>query len=252
MEIGKQRKFTVNSFLVVGIGLVLLMGAVIVYLFVLRGVIGRFSVNEVTQVVSRDLGVKQIFEKSEHRYALLYSQYTENMLEPGNTWIIDNINTWKKFLDQYKLNYTVISDRDIEDGKLPEFDILIMPGARALSDAQIAHIKKFIDRGGSIYATSGTASFSADGKWRGWEFFSEVYGVRFVRDMRMEDQKKIHTLRGGLPLTSGIPTGYPLKIATWDRPIAVEVLEPRSTQVSFWYNYRLDSGLVSEEVRKSA
>ncbi|HQJ47487.1 MAG TPA: polysaccharide deacetylase family protein, partial [Ignavibacteriaceae bacterium] len=46
--------------------------------------------------------------------------------------------------------------------------------------------------------------------------------------------------------------GFPLKVATWDRPMAVEVLDPRTTQVSFWYNYRLDDGLVREEIKKSA
>ncbi len=34
--------------------------------------------------------------------------------------------------------------------------------------------------------------------------------------------------------------------------MAVEVLDPRTTQVSFWYNYRIDDGLVREEIKKSA
>ncbi|MEO8232994.1 MAG: polysaccharide deacetylase family protein, partial [Ignavibacteriota bacterium] len=55
-----------------------------------------------------------------------------------------------------------------------------------------------------------------------------------------------------LPITANIPTGFPLKVATWDRPMAVEVLDPRTTQVSFWYNYRMDDGLVREEIKKSA
>ena len=45
---------------------------------------------------------------------------------------------------------------------------------------------------------------------------------------------------------------FRLKVATWDRPMAVEVLDPRTTQVSFWYNYRMDDGLVREEIKKSA
>src|SRR5690606_27533778 len=43
-----------------------------------------------------------------------------------------------------------------------------------------------------------------------------------------------------------------LKIATWDVPMAAEVLEPRTRQVSFWYNYRLDDGLVREGIKQSA
>jgi len=113
-------------------------------------------------------------------------------------------------------------------------------------------LKKYLERGGSVYATSGTASFSNDGKWRGWQFFSEVFGCKFTREIDRSEVTKIHTLRGNLPLTAGIPTGYPLKVATWDHPFSVEVMDPRTVQASFWYNYRLEAGLVREEIQKSA
>jgi hypothetical protein len=174
------------------------------------------------------------------------------MLPEGSTWLNDNITTWKKFLDAEKIDYDIISDQTIELGKHNNYDLLILPGSKSLSDKEISQIKRYIEKGGSIFASSGTASYSSDGKWRGWDFFSEVYGLKFTKEITPDEFLKIHTLRGNLPLTAGIPTGYPLKIATWDRPISCEVLEPRTTQVSFWYNFRKEAGLVREEIEKTA
>ncbi|GAB6282229.1 MAG: hypothetical protein STSR0008_09730 [Ignavibacterium sp.] len=248
MEIAKKRGFTVNLIIVFLLGIFFLIVAAIVYLYILRGVFGRFSVSETFGSVEK---VFNIFQPSDDKVAILYSKYTENMLPEGSTWLNDNISTWKKFLEQHKLSYELISDRDIELGKHYKYKLLILPGSKSLSDEEIIAIKKYLDQGGSVFATSGTASFSADGKWRGWEFFSEVFGLKFTRDFLSDDISRIHTLRGNLPLTANIPTGYPLKIATWDRPIAVEVLEPRTTQVSFWYNFRKEDGLVREEIKKT-
>jgi len=248
VEVTKNKGFTVNSLIVFSLGTLFMLASIVVYLLILKGVMGRFSYKEAFTDVN---SIKKVVAGEGNKIAILYSQYTENRLPPGSTWTSDNITTWKKFLNNYTLSYDIIQDNDIEKGKHYKYEILILPGAQALSDEEVINIKKFIDGGGSVFATSGTASFSADGKWRGWEFFNEVFGMKFIKEVERDEVTKIHTLRGNLPITANIPTGYPLKVATWDRPIQVEVLEPRSTQVSFWYNYRLQDGLVREEVKKS-
>jgi peptidoglycan/xylan/chitin deacetylase (PgdA/CDA1 family) len=245
----KNKGMTINSFIIFGVGGVMVLASILVYLFVLKGVMGRF---DVTSQLSKPTKVFDIFDPSTTKVAILYSNYTENLLPEGSTWLVDNINTWTNFLKQYKVNYDIIRDVDIEQGRHKKYSLIILPGSKSMSDQEVISLKKFIDAGGSLFATSGTGSFSNDGKWRGWEFFSEVYGLKFVREIDRDETTKIHTLRGNLPITANIPTGFPLKIATWDRPIAVEVLEPRTTQVSFWYNYRLEMGLVREQVKKSA
>lgn len=249
MEITKKKGFTVNTLIVVFFGLLLIVAAIIIYLYVLKGVYGRFSTSK---IIPSTETVTNIFRQSGKSTAILYSKFTERMLPEGSTWLNDNIITWKKFLGTYNLNYDILSDEDVENGKHFKYKLLILPGCKSLSDEEIASIKKYIDGGGSVFATSGTASYSEVGKWRGWEFFSEVFGIRFVKEIDRDEITKVHTLRGNLPITANIPTGYPLKVATWDRPISVEVAEPRTTQVSFWYNYRVQDGLVREEVKKSA
>ena len=248
MEI-KKKKGQINQGLIVFSGLIFLIGAVLTYFFILRGVYGSFNTKE---LIPDSKVIKSLFTSTKATVGVLYSQYTENMLPEGSTSLYDNINTWERFLDNSKTKYDIITDKTIELGQLYKYDLLVLPGSRSLSDKEISEIKKYIDRGGSVFATSGTASFSDDGKWRGWDFFTEVFGLNFIKEIKNDKYTKLHTLRGNLPITANIPTGYPLRVATWDKPISAEVMEPRTTQISFWYNFKLDSGLVRESIKKSA
>ena len=239
----------INQFFIILSGFVIIISAVLVYYFILRGIYGRFDTSEI--LPDSNIIEDFLFGK-EPEVAILYSKYTENTLPAGSTWLNDNISIWKKFLDDQKLKYEIISDQSIEDGKHYKYKLIVLPGTKSISEREALQIKKYLENGGSIYATGGIGSYSDDGKWRGWEFLNQVFGVQFSHELKPDEYSKIHTVCGSLPITANIPTGFPLKIATWDRPMAVEVLDPRTTQVSFWYNYRMDDGLVREEIKKSA
>lgn len=249
MALKPKKRGGINQGLIILSGLIFLIGAVLIYLFILRGVFGRF--NEAELLPSTGV-IKDVMYGPKPTVAILYSKYTENMLPQGSTWLNDNISTWKKFLSTAHYRYDVIGDSTIELGQLFKYKMVILPGSKSLSDKEISELKKFLINGGSIFATSGTASYSDDGKWRGWSFLSEVYGLKFTKEISRDEFTKIHTLRGGLPITANIPAGFPLRVATWDRPMSVEVLDPRTTQASFWYNYRLQEGLSRDEIKKSA
>jgi peptidoglycan/xylan/chitin deacetylase (PgdA/CDA1 family) len=249
VEIRNYKRGKINQSLILLVGLIILTCSVITFYFILRGVYGKFNSSA---LIPDSKTAHYIFNGGETKIAILHSMYTENMLPQGSTWLNDNINTWGKYFGSSKLKYDIISDQSIEQGKHFNYNILILPGSRSLSDLEISQIKKFIDKGGSVFATSGTASYSQDGKWRGWDFFSEVFGLKYSKEIKPEENTKVHTLRGDLAITVNIPTGYPLKVATWDRPMSVEVLDPRTIQVSFWYNYKLEEGLMREEIKKSA
>ncbi len=249
MAVDQYRQHKSNLVAVLFSGIIVIGLALLVYLFVLKSVYGRFSTDDMVP----DFGVlKNFIFGSDAKVAILYSDYTKNMMTDGSSWLEDNVETWKKFLDNIDLKYNIINDETIEKNLHKDYELIILPGSKSLSDREIINIKKFLIDGGSIFATSGTASYSDAGKWRGREFFSEVFGVKHSKEIGDEDRTRIHTLRGGLPLTANIPTGFPLRVATWDKPLAVEVLDPRTTQVSFWYNYRLEDGLVREGIQKSA
>ncbi|MDP4192881.1 MAG: hypothetical protein Q8858_15045, partial [Bacteroidota bacterium] len=249
MAISRLNRVKVNQFTIILSGLVLLTASCLVFLFIIKNVYGNFNISE---ILPTSENLNHSLSGKNYTVAILYSKYTENLLPQGNTWLNDNINTWKTFLRSSKVNYEVINDQAIETGKHYKYKMLILPGSKSLSDKEVSQIKKYIEKGGSVFATSGTCSYSDNGKWRGWDFFSEVFGLKFTKEISPEEFAKVHTLRGGLPLTAGIPAGYQLKSATWDRPMSCEVLEPRTTQVSFWYNFKNEGGLVREEIKKTA
>ncbi len=249
MAVDRNRQYKSNLVAILFSGIIVVGLALLVYLFVLKSVYGRFSTADM--MPNFDV-LKNFIFGSDTKVAILYSDYTKNMMPDGSSWLEDNVETWKKFLDNIDLEYNIINDEAIEKNLHNDYELIILPGSKSLSDREIINIKKFLIDGGSIFATSGTASYSDAGKWRGWDFFSEVFGVKYSKEIGNEDRTRIHTLRGGLPITANIPTGFPLRVATWDRPLAVEVLDPRTTQVSFWYNYQLEDGLVREGIKKSA
>ncbi len=239
----------INQFFIFVSGFVILISAILVYYFILRGIYGRFDTSEI--LPDSNIIEDFLFGK-EPEVAILYSKYTENTLPVGSTWLNDNLSTWKVFLDNLNLKYEIISDQKIENGDHQKYKLIVLPGTKSLSEKEALQIKKYLENGGSVFATGGIGSYSNDGKWRGWEFLNQVFGVQFSHELKPNEFSKIHTVCGSLPITANIPTGFPLKVATWDRPMAVEVLDPRATQVSFWYNYRMDDGLVREEIKKSA
>ncbi|MFH0733956.1 MAG: hypothetical protein V1773_05580 [bacterium] len=249
MALGDVPGLKANYLIIFVGGTVLVISSILVFLLVIQGVYGDFKLMEIAPT-PENLSSKSPMEIN---VGVLYSKYTENMLVPeGNTWLNDNVTTWETFLKSSHISYTLINDQTIELGKHFDYDIIVLPGCKALSDKENSELKKYLDRGGSIFATGGTSSYDNSGKWRGWDFFTEVYGLKFSKEINPEEYYQVHTLRGNLPLTAGIPTGYALKIATWDRPIYAEIFEPRTTQASFWYDFRREAGLVREEVRKSA
>lgn len=247
----KQKLFglRINQFFIILSGLVILVSAILIYYFILRGVYGRFDTSE---LIPNSKILEDFLFGKKPEVAILYSRYTENTLPAGSTWLNDNISTWKKFLGNANLKFEIISDQSIENGEHFKYKLLVLPGTKSMSERESLQIKKYLENGGSIFATGSIATFSNDGKWMGWEFFNQVFGLRFSHELKPDEYSKIHTICGSLPITANIPTGYPLKVATWDRPMAVEILDPRTTQVSFWYNYRMDDGLVREGIKKSA
>lgn len=249
MALNGSPGFKSLSFFIIPAGLIVLILSLLVYLLILKSVYGRFSAAHITPDIT---SIENLFVGSSPQAAILSSGYTHNMLPDESNWQKENLESWQKFLDNIKIKYEIISDKQIESGELFKYKMIILPGSKSLSDEEIVNIKKYLSEGGSVFATGGTASYSGDGKWRGWQFLSDVFGIRHKKEIGYKDRTKIHTIRGGLPVSANIPPGFALRVASWDRPIAAEVLDPRTTQVSFWYNYKTEDGLVREEIKQTA
>jgi hypothetical protein len=228
-------------------GITILAASVWVFVLILHAVYGRFGLDD---LVPSKKNLASVFARK--KVGILESRYSDNLLPDGSTWLHDNVNAWKKFLASTGTEYDLLNDQNIEAGPINQYTMLVLPGSRSLSDREAEAIKQYIDQGGSVFATGGIASFTEHGEWRGWQFLSQVFGLQFTREITLNQATRLHTLRGGLPVTGGIPAGYSLGVATWDNPIACKVLEPRTTQISTWYNFRSDSGLATESIESTA
>jgi len=249
VAIGDKNKFSSHIFFLFLSGLIVLIFSALIYLLIIRTVYGRFSASE---LVPNAKAVNELLFGTFPSTAILNSGYTKNILAEESSWFDDNLKTWQKSLRNLDIKYQLINDEDVELGRINEYHLIVLSGCKSLSEREVIQLKKYIENGGSIFATGGTGSYSEDGKWRGWDFLSDVFGITFRKEIGNDDRTKIHTLRGGLPITANIPTGFPLNIATWDHPIAAEVLDPRTTQVSFWYNHQLEGGLMREGIKETA
>jgi peptidoglycan/xylan/chitin deacetylase (PgdA/CDA1 family) len=249
VAIGDKNKFSSHIFFLFLTGLIVLIFSALVYLLIIRTVYGRFSAS---QLVPNVKAVNDLVFGTFPSTAILNSDYTKNILVEESSWFDDNLKTWEKSLRNLDIKYQQISDEDVELGRIDDYHLIVLSGCKSLSEREVIQLKKYLENGGSIFATGGTGSYSEDGKWRGWDFLSDVFGITFRKEIGNDDRTKIHTLRGGLPVTANIPTGFSLNIATWDHPIAAEVLDPRTTQVSFWYNHQLEDGLVREGIKETA
>jgi peptidoglycan/xylan/chitin deacetylase (PgdA/CDA1 family) len=249
VAINEAPKYRSHIFFLFLSGIIVLIISALVYLLILKSVYGRFGTSQLIPSLS---SLEDFIFGSSPQVAILISDYTKQMLPNESNWQQENLNTWQKFFNNVEFKYDIITDQEIESGNHFKYKLIVLLGSKSLSDREIVNIKKYLEQGGSIFATGGTASYSSDGKWRGWQFLSDVFGIRHTKEIGYSDETKVHTLRGGLPITSNIPTGFPLSIASWDRPIAAEVLDPRTTQVSFWYNHRLEDGLVREGIKETA
>ena len=163
----------INQFFIFFSGLIIIVSAILVYYFILRGVYGRFDTSE---FLPNSNIIEDFLFGKEPEVAILYSKYTENTLPVGSTWLNDNIATWKKFLGDQKLKFEIISDQNIEEGDLSKYKLVVLPGTKSISDREALQIKKYLENGGSVFATGGIGSFSNDGKWRGWEYLNQVFG----------------------------------------------------------------------------
>lgn len=228
-------------------GLIVIVASVWVFLLIIKSVYGRYEFEE---IIPTKRNLQAAFET--RVVGIMESRNAEGLPSPGDTWSRENIKSWEHLLKAIDLRYEIVDDQAVESGALKTYAFLVLPGVKALSDKQMAELKKYIDGGGSIFATGGIGSYNENGEWRGWDFLGEVFGLQYTKEITPEEATKLQILRGGLPITGGIPAGFSLKIATWDRPIACEVQERRTTQASTWYNFATDSGLVRDAVEKTA
>ncbi len=239
------KRSRVNYLTIILTGGILSVFSIYFFLKTLHAIYGAFGIN--------DFSILNLFNEKPTQVAILYSKYSSQNDTNYTKWLEVNIETWKRYLSYNKVKPKIIYDSDVEKGELSKYKLIILPGVKAVSDAEMFELRKYVENGGSIWATGAVCTMNEKKEWRGWDFVMTVLGSNYTHEITPEKSKnKLHTLRGNTPLTAGIPAGYPLKLSIVDNPVCLEVVEPRVNQASTWYNYRYEDGLVEEGIKKNA
>jgi hypothetical protein len=89
--------------------------------------------------------------------------------------------SWTKLLDDLGLGWRFVSSRQLEDKLLsrPEskIKVVILPRTLALSDAEIAALKQFVDEGGKVIADAACGRFDEHGKLRAHPALDDLFTV---------------------------------------------------------------------------
>ncbi len=184
------------------------------------------------------------------KIALLKSIHTQTGMPELSSWVNTNLSDWEVYLLNKRLVYQVITSQELANG-ISGYDLLILPSAICMSEGEKSAVKKFLSAGGSVLATGGVGSRNERGEWLGWDFLSALFGVDVTGEILQEDLSASLTLKGNSPLSNRVPPGFRLEVTTSDRPLAVRVVEPRTTAVGYWYDFRANPGEPLSEMESS-
>ncbi len=115
-------------------------------------------------------------ERSLARVGLVYSQQTA-WFHGGPAE--EHINGWYQALIEARIPFEMVHDRLLDAARLSPFKTLILPSLAALSEAQCAQLRAFVERGGGLVATFETSLYSEWGEKRKDFGLTELFGVTF-------------------------------------------------------------------------
>lgn len=143
-------------------------------------------------------------EREHDGIALLWSAASVHVgtATPGFPDMDSTLQSLVQMLHDVGLEARVLSYEELAAGKLTnqEFKVLLLPGSQALSDAEVAAVRKFADNGGTVIADLRPGVTNEHGKPRGQGALDDLFGVSLTAPFkRLEGDLKLP----GSPVTSG-------------------------------------------------
>ena len=173
----------INTLWFMTLGITAISAGMLIYVLLLESALGAFSIREFYPARSTEPQPRGI--------AVLDSDHTRRLrgIIPGGRedgWYDDLMSTWRTYLDSsgVRTENAWISDEVLEAGRLADsYDVLVLPAALALSDEQVRQIERFLEQGGSVYASWKTGYYRPNGSIRGWRVVESLFGISVVADV---------------------------------------------------------------------
>lgn len=140
------------------------------------------------------------------RVGMVYSQQT-SWYAPGSK-AEDAALGWYQALVESRIPFELVHDRLLDAVNLAPYRTLVLPNIVALSDAQCAQLRAFVDRGGNLVATSETSLSDEWGARRKNFGLAELFGVDWTGKMEPHMQNSYirleHEALPNSPLFAGL------------------------------------------------
>jgi hypothetical protein len=120
----------------------------------------------------------------------------------------DAANGFYHALVEARIPFEMVHDRLLDEEHLASLRTLVLPDVLALSDAQCAQLRAFVERGGGLVATNETSLHDEHGVRRKDFGLADLFGVRFSgrgeAGMHNAYLRLEHTSAKGNPLLAGL------------------------------------------------
>jgi hypothetical protein len=110
------------------------------------------------------------------RVGMVYSQQTARFVGGRAE---DHLHGWYQALIEARIPFELVHEGLLDAAHVSQFKTLILPDVIALSDAQCAQIREFVERGGSVVATHETSLNDELGQRRKNFGLADLFGVNF-------------------------------------------------------------------------
>ncbi len=172
---------------------------------------------------------------SQPRIAILYSELTEKIDYSNSNKIIDVITAWELFLMQGNIPYAVIYDDDLESGIEDDFDILILPSVKYISDNQFEELQKFLGNGGSIIS-SGSKLFFRQNGLNEYQNLESLFGLSNLEAIPSDNISFLHSIIPNHLNQFKLDGEVVLQIANKNQALFCDVIKNNTSAYGYIFN----------------
>lgn len=113
-------------------------------------------------------------------------------------------NGFYQALVEARIPFNFADERQLEPDYIDRYKVLVLPNIAALSDAQCAALRAYVERGGAIVATHETSLYDEWGQPRANFGLADLFGCDFAGKVENRVQNSYLTVHGPGPLTRGL------------------------------------------------
>jgi len=142
---------------------------------------------------------------------LVVSEKTEQWYgreDPKGRYIKGVYGAFQMLLERH-LPVALVTDRELERGALDGYRVLLLPNCAAMSDAELAQVRKFAENGGGVVATYDTAWYDEHGRPRERFGLHEIVDLKKLSEFDMQKNVMSFESRAKRGATLYLPPNHP-------------------------------------------